>query len=102
MLVAASRDDWCEVGRWLNAVRHDDAEPCEYYRRCVALHSQVHKEAARVAILSCAGDKQALLARLDPPGPFNALHEELTLALVLWAKESCGCSQCLPVLRRAG
>jgi hypothetical protein len=81
-------DSLCEFGKWLHAASPAE-KATERWKRIRELHSEFHKEAARILALALGGRTTEAEAALALGSSFSKNSADLTLALVGW-RESLG------------
>lgn len=79
------RDDRCAFGKWLYSpdlaaeVKHSG-----HYGRCLGLHADFHREAAKVLSMALAGNKAGALQSMGLTGEFAGISMQLTKAMREW------------------
>jgi hypothetical protein len=77
------RDDQCEFGKWLKELPPQD-RTSQHYRSVSSLHSEFHREAARVLELVAAGKKAEAEKALGSGGSYAAASSKLTQEMTAW------------------
>jgi hypothetical protein len=78
-------DNQCQFGKWLYGAGISATEQqTENYRQTKELHAKFHEEAARVAQLAVAGQKEAAERALGPASEYARISSALTDVLTRW------------------
>ncbi len=78
-------DDQCQFGKWLYGKEVSAAEmQGEHYRTTRQLHTQFHEEAAKVAQMAVAGQKEAAEQAMGPTSEYVRISSALTKVLNKW------------------
>lgn len=81
-------DQCCELGCWLHGDGRVLYGDLDSYRRCVALHADFHREAARVAREINAGNMEAATRLLETFSDFDNASHAVAVAILKLAKEA--------------
>lgn len=81
-------DNLCEFGKWLHSCSSAE-RATERWKKIRDLHSDFHKEAARILTMALAGHKREAEAAIALGGHFSKTSADLTLAMVSW-RDSIG------------
>jgi len=74
----------CDFGKWLDGI--DKANQGDDYKTVYDLHSQFHKEAARVLEMALAGKKSEAEEAIASGSAYGTLTLNLTKAMMSWQK----------------
>ena len=74
----------CDLGKFLHHRVPMAARRSGHWRRCMDLHAQFHKAAARALQMALDGKKEAALAEWEASGKMAALSRALTGELLDW------------------
>jgi methyl-accepting chemotaxis protein len=80
---SVQRDDLCEFGKWLHSSAPGE-QMTEPWNTVKNLHSEFHKEAARVLALALAGRQAEAEAAIELGSDFARTSADLTLTMVDW------------------
>jgi methyl-accepting chemotaxis protein len=79
-------DNQCQFGKWLYGSEISAAEAqTQTYRQTKRLHAQFHEEAAKVAQLALAGQKEAADQAMGSGSAYARVSAELTKVLTQWS-----------------
>jgi hypothetical protein len=76
-------DNLCDFGKWLHSVSPTE-KTTERWRKVRDLHSEFHKEAARVLTLALSGQKAEAEKAFALGSHFSKTSADLTMTLVAW------------------
>jgi methyl-accepting chemotaxis protein len=79
-------DNQCQFGKWLYGSEISAAEAqTETYRQTKQLHTQFHEEAAKVAQLALAGQREAAEQAMGSGSAYARVSAELAKVLTRWS-----------------
>jgi Chemoreceptor zinc-binding domain len=81
-----SRDDQCELGKWLHTGATAQEKSSPYYGQTVQAHKQFHTVAGGVLANALAGKKDEAVASMAPGGDFARASVAVTQALQAWKR----------------
>lgn len=84
---AASKDDRCDLGKWLYGGATPEERKSPHYASCLAAHKEFHKVAGDVLGLAVAGKQAEANAALAVGGSFAAASARITSELMRWQRE---------------
>jgi hypothetical protein len=78
-------DNQCEFGQWLYGPELSDFEKrSEHYLKVEQLHTDFHREAAKVIDLIVSGERDTARRAIDGGGGYAKISTALTYAMVEW------------------
>jgi methyl-accepting chemotaxis protein len=83
-----SKDDCCELGKWLVDAGKSHFVRWDSYRDCVEMHRTFHVEASKVANAINARKFAEAGAMIAPGAPYSAAANMIATAIMLLKKES--------------
>jgi len=83
-----SKDNCCELGKWLHGEGKTKFNQLPTYAECVAKHASFHTEAGKVAKAINAKDYAAAEAMLDGNTPYASTSSAVGVAIMKLRKES--------------
>ena len=76
-------DNLCDFGKWLHSVSPTE-KTTERWKKIRDLHSEFHKEAARVLTLALSGQKAEAETAFALGSHFSKISADLTMAMIAW------------------
>lgn len=83
-----SRDDCCELGKWLHGEAKSKFRGLASYAACVGKHATFHVEAGKVAAAINAGNFSGAEAMLGSGTPYTAASNAVGVAIINLKKEA--------------
>jgi hypothetical protein len=80
---SVGRNDDCEFGKWLKELPAQE-RTSQHFRTVNTLHTEFHKEAARVLELAAVGKKADANKAIEMGGPFASASSKLTQEMTAW------------------
>ena len=87
-VLTISKDNCCELGRWLNGEAKTKYDHLACYRECVIKHSEFHTEAAKIASVINAREYNEALIMMNSETSFWLASNSLILAIIRLRKET--------------
>jgi methyl-accepting chemotaxis protein len=78
-------DDQCQFGRWLYASACAADAQTDHYRQAKQLHADFHREAAKVAQMAIAGQREPAERAMAPASEYARISAALTNILTRWS-----------------
>lgn len=82
-----SRDNNCELGKWLHGEAKTKYGNLSTYRECVEKHAKFHTEVGKIASVINAGRKTEAEAMLGVSTPFSTASQNVGLAIMRLKRE---------------
>lgn len=79
-----TKDDWCNLGKWLGKGVHEEAKADEEYLQVKELHKQFHICAAEVLKMALSGNKEEAGKRIGIGGDYTEISSNLMQSLMKW------------------
>ena len=77
-----SRDDYCEIGKWLHGEAQAKHSKLSSYAKCLSAHAAFHAEAGKIAALINAKKKDQAEKMLAPGSPYAEISKSVGLAII--------------------
>ncbi len=77
-----SRDNNCELGKWLHGEAKLLHAHCKAYAKCVTGHAEFHVEAGKVAVTVNAQRKEEAKRMLGADSAFTDVSKRVSVALI--------------------
>jgi hypothetical protein len=81
---AIEKDDFCNLGKWLNGGIDEEAKSDEEYFQVKEAHKKFHACAGDVLRMALSGDKEGAKKRISVGGDYAGLSSELHQLLMKW------------------
>jgi len=87
-VVTISRDDCCNLGKWLHGEAKAKFSKLDSFAQCVEKHAHFHKEAARIAEAINAKKYDAASTMLDAGTAYTAASNAVGAAIIHLKREA--------------
>jgi methyl-accepting chemotaxis protein len=77
-----SKDNNCELGKWLHGEAKALHKHCKAYAKCVTGHAAFHVEAGKVAVVVNAQRKEEAERMLGADSAYTAASKQVSVALI--------------------